>query len=186
MDGETETGITSMVMAAGIDTGDMLMTDKTVIGVNETAPELRVRLAELAAQTMLRTLSALKAGELSQTVQKDSEATYASMLDKEMSRLDFTKTAEQVHNLIRAVSGFAFSDGKRIKILRTRKTDMNSSNDKNNYTPGTLIADTKLYVSCADKLLEITELQPEGGKRITADEFLRGHKIPTGTVLHRE
>jgi methionyl-tRNA formyltransferase len=182
LDGETETGITAMVMADGIDTGDMLIKKTTPIYQDETAAKLRDRLSELAAETLMKTLSLLKAGTLIRTPQNESLATYAPMTDKEMCRIDFSKPAEQVRNLIRAVTGFAFLDGKRIKIFSTRKTDIPSGK----LAPGTLISDTKLFVACGDKLLEITELLPEGGKHITGTEFLRGHNINTGTVLGRE
>jgi methionyl-tRNA formyltransferase len=185
--GDTETGVTSMVMAAGVDTGDMLLTGKTAIGSDETAVELRGRLSEIAATVMLETLSALKDGTLTRTVQDDSQATYAPMIDKNMSRLDFSQTADDVHNTVSAVTGFSFSDGKRIKIYRTHKAKQaGQTKETAAYKPGELFCDNGLFVQCGDHPLEITELQPEGGKRISAADFLRGHTITPGTVLKSE
>jgi methionyl-tRNA formyltransferase len=208
LSGDAETGVTSMVMAAGVDTGDMLLSGKTAIGADETAAELRVRLSEVAADVMLKTLTALKAGTLTRIVQDDSEATYAPMIDKEMCRLDFSQTAEDIHNTVSAVTGFAFSDGKRIKIYRTHQlnptnqtSSANTASSANTSShanqpeqsenasvrkPGELFTDNGLFVQCGDRALEITELQPEGGKRVFAADFLRGHTINPGTVLRSE
>jgi methionyl-tRNA formyltransferase len=200
--GDARTGVTSMVMAAGVDTGDMLLSGATAIGADETAAELRGRLSEIAATVMLETLSALKAGTLVRTVQDDSQATYAPMIDKAMSKLNFNETAKTVHNTVSAVTGYAFSDGKRLKIYRTRQTEQGRQTDKTAkqhpakqdiqsdktavYKPGELFTDNGLFVQCGDTALEITELQPEGGKRVSAADFLRGHTITPGTVLRSD
>ncbi|MDR0974731.1 MAG: methionyl-tRNA formyltransferase [Ruminococcus sp.] len=180
MNGETETGITSMVMAKGLDTGDMLLCEKTPIGENETAANLRVRLSEIAAKTLTETLKALRAGTLHALKQDEKDATYASMINKEQSRINFNDNAAVIHNIIRAVSGFGMLNGKRLKIISTQKTDILATS-----TPGQLISDNGLYINCKDFRLKILELQPEGGKLITADEYLRGHKITDDSVLQR-
>jgi methionyl-tRNA formyltransferase len=182
MNGETETGITAMVMAKGVDTGDMLHTERTAIGADETAAELRVRLSEIAATTMLETLSILKAGTLKRDIQVEKDATFAPMIEKEQSRINFADGSDTVHNTIRAVSGFGFLDGKRLKIFRTHKTDIPVGDGKQ----GQLISENGLYINCGDYRLQILELQPEGGKRIKADDFLRGHKITSDSVLKDE
>ncbi|MDR0903445.1 MAG: methionyl-tRNA formyltransferase [Ruminococcus sp.] len=179
MGGDRETGITSMVMAKGLDTGDMLLARKTEINENETAVNLRLRLSEIAAKTLLDTLAVLKAGKLIATPQNNAEATYAKVIEKNESKVDFTDTAANIHNIIRAVSGFGMLHGKRIKIFSTRKTDIPVGDN----TPGKLISDNGLYINCSDYLLQITELQPEGGKRLSAEEYLRGHKIDSDSVL---
>jgi methionyl-tRNA formyltransferase len=179
MNGERETGITSMVMAKGLDTGDMLLAQKTEIGDDETAVDLRARLSEIAAKTLLDTLSVLKSGKLVASPQDNAKATYASMIEKNESELDFSDTAANIHNIIRAVSGFGMLHGKRLKIFSTRKTNIPA----NGGTPGKLISDNGLYINCSDYLLRITELQPEGGKRLSAEEYLRGHKITDDSVL---
>jgi methionyl-tRNA formyltransferase len=178
MDGEIETGITSMVMAKGLDTGDMLIKSTTEIGENETAAALRSRLSEIAAKTLLDTLSALKSGKLTASKQNTDDASYASMIDKTESKLNFSDTAKNIHNLIRAITGFGMLHGKRIKVFSTRKTDITAKGE-----PGQLISDNGLYINCSDYLLEITELQPEGGKLLSADEYLRGHKIDSDSIL---
>jgi methionyl-tRNA formyltransferase len=184
MNGETETGITSMVMAAGVDTGDMLLCEKTVIDENETAAALRVRLSEIAADTMLKTLAALRSDTLTQTPQDDTNATFAPMIGKDESRIDFSKSANALHNTIRAITGYSFLEGKRVKLIGTRKTEKTAPGG---ITPGQIISDGGLYVQCGDGLLQITELLPEGGKRaVSAEEFLRGHKIQPGARFTHE
>ncbi|MDR0943470.1 MAG: methionyl-tRNA formyltransferase [Ruminococcus sp.] len=182
MEGETETGITAMVMAKGVDTGDMLLTEKTLIGIDETAFELRQRLSEIAAKTMLKTLDILKSGSLKRDIQIETDATFAPMIDKGLSLINFSDLSDTVHNVIRAVSGYGFLDGKRLKLFRTHKTNIPVKDGK----PGQLISDNGLYINCGDYRLQILELQPEGGKRIKADDFLRGHKITSESVLRRE
>jgi methionyl-tRNA formyltransferase len=131
---------------------------------------------------MLDTLKSLKAGTLTRTVQNDADATFAPMTDKDLSRLDFSQSAQTVHDTIRAVTGFAFRDGGRLKIYRTKMTDKTSS-----LIPGTLFTDDgALFVQCEDRPLRITELQPDGGKRVKASDFLNGHPVKPGTVLTRE
>jgi methionyl-tRNA formyltransferase len=182
MEGETETGITAMVMAKGVDTGDMLLTERTAIGIDETAAELRVRLAEIAATAMLKTLDILKSGTLKRDIQNESEATFAPMIDKNQSRIDFSDMSVTIHNTIRAISGYGFLDGKRLKLFRTHKTDIPVGDG----IPGQLISDNGLFVNCKDYRLQILELQSEGGKRINADDFLRGHKITPDSVIKDE
>jgi methionyl-tRNA formyltransferase len=172
--GETETGVTSMQMDKGLDTGDILLSRHILIGKNETAEELRQRLSELSAAVMCETIEELKSGNLEPQKQDDLFSTYAAMITKDMSALDFTKDALTLHRTVRALTGFCFADGKRLKIFKTLLTDIPSK------TPGKLFFEgDKLYLSTSDKDLEITELQIEGKNRQSAEEFLRGHSPNT-------
>jgi methionyl-tRNA formyltransferase len=177
LSGTAETGVTAMQMDKGLDTGDILLVKSLLIGENETADELSERLSELSAKVMLKTLDDLKSGGLSPQKQDDELSSYAAMITKEMSALDFTKDALTLHLTVRAVSGYCFYEGKRLKIYKTKLTRKNSD------TPGRMFSeDGKLYISARDRCLEISELQIEGKKRQSADEFLQGHKTDTVVV----
>jgi methionyl-tRNA formyltransferase len=182
LNGDKRTGVTSQQMGTGLDTGDMLITETLTIGEDETAPELTERLSKLAAKVMADTIIALKSGSLNPVKQIDSDSTYAPMIQKEMSLIDFSGDIEKENNKIKAITGYAFFEGKRIKILRSFITDKLSK------TPvGTLISEGgKLFVNIGGKLLGISELQLEGGKKQTAEQFLPGHKITDGMVLTDE
>jgi methionyl-tRNA formyltransferase len=172
--GETETGVTSMQMDKGLDTGDILLARHILVGANETAAELKIRLSELSAAVMCETIEDLKSGNLEPQAQDDSLSSYAPMINKEMSALDFSKTAQEIHKTIRALSGYCFLEGKRLKIYKTLITERKSE------TPGLLFSDDgKLYIGASDKCLEIIELQLEGKKRQTAEEFINGHNKDT-------
>jgi methionyl-tRNA formyltransferase len=172
--GAAETGVTSMQMDKGLDTGDILLVKSLLIGENETAAELSDRLSELSAKVMLKTIDDLKSGVLSPQKQDDELSSYAAMITKDMSALDFSKKALALHLTVRALSGFCFFEGKRLKIFRTNLTRKKSD------TPGRMFSeDGKLYISAADYCLEVTELQLEGKKRQPAEEFLQGHTADT-------
>ena len=113
LNGETRTGITAMQMAEGLDTGDMLLKKEIPIGPEETAAELHDRLAVLAAETLAETLELLEQGKIQPEPQDDEKSSYASRITKDMSQLDFTRSAAELHNLIRAITGFTMLDGKR-------------------------------------------------------------------------
>lgn len=178
LNGETQTGITAMQMAEGLDTGDILLTKIIDIGKEETAPELSERLGVLAAQTLDETLERLDAGTLVPQKQDDARASYAPRITKEMSRLDFSQPASRLHNLIRAITGYTTLDGRRLKVYASRVvSDVKGK-------PGTVTDSKNWVVACGDgNGLQFLEVQPEGKKRMGAAEFLRGRRIPAGTVL---
>ncbi|MDE5993716.1 MAG: methionyl-tRNA formyltransferase, partial [Oscillospiraceae bacterium] len=123
LNGEKVTGVTTMLMAEGIDTGDMLLSKSTEIGENETASELHDRLSELGAEVLLETVKAVKSDSLTPVPQEDSQSTHAPMLTKDMCPIDFSKSAQEVHNQIRGLSAFPCAttvlDGKRLKVYRS-------------------------------------------------------------------
>lgn len=182
INGETETGVTTMLMDEGVDTGDILEVSKLTIGENETAEELFERLSLLSAELMVSTLEKLEKGEI--TPKKQAEkATYAPMIKKEMALVDFSKSAIDVHNAVRGFyswpCAYFFLDGKRIKVIKTR------IGDNTNQKYGTVIGNTdELIIACGEGTsIRILELQPEGSKPMTAKQMLCGKAIPLGTVI---
>ena len=180
LNGETETGVTSMQMGEGLDTGDMLIKKATKIGENETYEELYARLAVMGGEVLAETLEAVENGTLSPEKQDDSLSCYSPMIRKEMSALDFSKTAAEVHNTIRGVTGFTMLDGKRLKVFRSEISD-NIAPDAEN---GSIVDEKRFAVKCGDgKAVVFTEVQPEGKKRMAAEDFLRGKKLVKGEIL---
>ncbi len=178
LNGETKTGVTAMQMAEGLDTGDMLLKKEISIGEEETAAELHDRLAALSAEVLAETLTALEQGTLRAEPQNDALSSYASRITKEMSALDFTRPAAELHDRIRAITGFTILEGKRLKVYASRVTEPVSG------TPGTIVDEKAFVVACGDgKGLRLTEIQPEGKRRMTAEEFLRGKTLCKGETL---
>ena len=180
LNGEEKTGVTAMQMDDGIDTGDMLLKAELPIPPNMTGGELHDALSELGAQVLSDTLKALKNGDLHPTKQT-GESNYAPMLNKALCPIDFSRTAQNVHNHVRGLSPFptatAVLHGKRMKIHTTRLTENTST-----APAGTIVSVADgIEVVCGDgKTVVLTELQPEGKKRMTAKAFLVGHKLQAG------
>ncbi len=182
--GERETGVTTMLTDVGMDTGDILLADRAPIRENETAGELSARLSVLGAETLRRTLIALENGTLSRTPQDETLATKCPLLKKEHGRLDFFSAAQVVHNRARGVTpwpgAYALLGDEMLKLHQTRLSERPVGDE----TPGTLDGDagTGLFVRCADAWLAIVSLQAAGGKRLGAQTFLRGRAL-AGKVL---
>ncbi len=187
LDGEEYAGVTAMQMDVGLDTGDMLLVEKTRIGENETSGELFDRLADMGARLLIKTLDKLQKDELKPEKQNDEESTYASMLDKSMSPVDWNNSAQQVHNQIRGLDPWPVAltvyNGKTLKLFRSYLTDSLGSGEA-----GTVKAVKEgLAVFCGDgKPVIITEVQYEGKKRMKAADFLRGNPIPDGYSLLKD
>lgn len=184
LDGQEYAGVTSMQMDVGLDTGDMLLVEKTKIGENETSGELYDRLTVIGAELLIKTLKAIETGNISPEKQDDSKSSYASMLDKSMSPVDWSKSAQQIHNQIRGLDpwpvALTYLDGKSLKLFRSEISE-NLGSGK----PGEAVAlKNGLGVFCGDgKAVIIKEVQFEGKKRMNAADFLRGHSLEKGTVL---
>ena len=172
IDGEPVTGVTTMYMGEGLDTGDMILKKETPIGEEETYGELHDRLAEIGAQALAETLDLIERGEAPREKQDDSLSSYAPMLDKEIARLDFSQPAQKLHNLIRGLSPWPVArtsyNGKLLKVHRARVVTGKSG------TPG--LDKKKLLVACGQDALELVEVQLEGGKRIGGEDFMRGRQ----------
>lgn len=181
LNGEKVTGVTSMLMAEGLDTGDMLIKSETEIGEDETASSLHDRLSEMGAKVLLDTVNAIEKGTLTPEPQDDALSSYAVRITKEMSALDFGRTAQELHNVIRGITGFTTLEGKRLKAYGSKVIALKNGDSLENGA----VADTeKFIVKCGDGMgLMLTEIQPEGKKRMKTEDFLRGKKIETGTVL---
>lgn len=178
LDGMTKTGVTSMMMEEGLDTGDMLIKKQVLITENMTADELHDKLSEVGAEVLLETLEAVENGTLDPQKQDDSQSTYAKMITKDMSALNFNLPANQVHNVIRGVTGFTVLDGKRLKIYRSKLAE------NVNAEAGTITDTDNFTVACGDgNGVTFLEVQYEGSKRMTTDNFLRGRKITKGQKL---
>ncbi|SFC87032.1 methionyl-tRNA formyltransferase [Ruminococcus albus] len=179
---EKTTGITTMLMGEGLDTGDMLLKCETEIGENETAAELFDRLADMGADLIVETLEKLEKGEITPVPQNEEEATYAPMLTKELSPIDFTKTAREVHKQICGLSDWPCAttliSGKRLKVYHSEIVEGNS--DK---PAGTVVKAKDLTIACGEGLIRFTEIQAEGSKRMATADYLRGKPIAEGTVL---
>jgi methionyl-tRNA formyltransferase len=179
MAGDAETGVTIMRMNEGLDTGDMAMVERFAIGPDMTAGELHDALAPLGADLMLRALGALERGGLQLTPQPADGVTYAAKIAKAETRIDWARSAAEVHNHIRGLSPFPGAwfelGGVRIKVLRTTRVDGHGR-------PGTLL-DDRLTVACGDGAVRILDLQRAGKQPMRAEDFLRGTPIAPATVL---
>ena len=182
MNGETETGVTTMYMAEGLDTGDMILKEKVSITPDMTASRLHDELSSLGAKLIVQTLEMLEQGTAPCTPQTDENTCYAAMITKDDCRIDFTLSADTIYDQIRGLSAspcaFTFLEGKRLKVYFAEKI-----NSPVTAPAGTVIAGEGLCVACGTGALRLTDIQPEGGKRMTDSDFLRGRKIPAGTVL---
>lgn len=183
INGFKKTGVTSMQMDEGLDTGDMLIKGELEIGENETAGELHDRLSLLGADVLEKTIAALEKGELKPEKQNHEEFTYASMLSKELSPIDWTMSAQQVHNKIRGLSPWPSANAKlNGKTVKIHKSILSSA--KGNYAGEIVESGKMLVVSCGDlNCIEILILQAEGKKAMSAADFLRGNPINTGDMF---
>ena len=177
LDGLRETGVTAMYLCREMDAGDIIDVSKTSIGENETAGELLDRLAVLGADLLSKTLSRFAAeGKVPAAPQNPDEVCYAPMLDKTMCPIDWNKTAQQVHNHVRGLHPWPVAtmelQGKKFKVHETRMVSGSGA-------PGQILGLTKtgLVVACGEGAVEITSLQAEGGKRMAATDYFRGHPL---------
>lgn len=183
LNGDKETGVTIMQMDKGLDTGDILSTVKTDIDINETAEELFDRLSVIGADELINVINKLGTDEINPKKQDESKATYVTKITRELCPIDWSKSALEIHNQVRGLqtwpSASTTIDGKTLKIHKTVLTDI-----KGNKSAQVVDNKNKIVVCCGDgNCLEITELQLEGKKRMSAASFLQGYKIPSGALL---
>ena len=176
LDGLTETGVTAQHMALKMDAGDIIDVAKTPIGPDETAGELLEKLAVLGADLLSRVLTRFVQGDVAGVPQNEENVSFAPMLDKSMCPIDFTKTARQVHNQVRGLHPWPVAtmelQGRKFKVHATKIVD--GSGD-----PGEILGLTKtgLKIACGEGAVEVTSLQAEGGKRMAAPDYFRGHPL---------
>ncbi len=182
MDGLKVSGVTSMYMEKGLDTGDMLIKRELPIGEETTAGEYHDKLAVVGGEVLLETLDALKAGKLTPVKQDDALSTYASQLSKAEGEINWNETASAVYNKVRGLNpwpkAFSFIGGKRFVVDFVYKTTGCG-------TPGEVLQadENGLLVACGEEAVIIKEFKPEGKKMMNVSDYLRGHKIEKGLIL---
>lgn len=187
IDGEAVTGVTTMQMDEGLDTGDMLLKTEVPITAEETGESLHDKLAKAGAALCVETLAKLQEGSIVPEKQGESPTAYAKMLDKKLGNIDWTKSAVEIERLVRGLnswpSAYTYWNKKVVKIWKASVTDENS-----NEQVGTVVKVEKdgFYVQTGNGLLKVLELQIPGKKRMDAGAFLRGYTIEPGEVFHQE
>lgn len=187
IDGEVVTGVTTMQMDEGLDTGDMLLKTEVPITAEETGESLHDKLAKAGAALCVETLAKLQEGSIIPEKQGESPTAYAKMLDKKLGNIDWTKSAVEIERLVRGLnswpSAYTYWNKKVVKIWKASVTDENS-----NEQAGTVVKVEKdgFYVQTGNGLLKVLELQIPGKKRMDAGAFLRGYTIEPGEVFHQE
>ncbi len=181
--GETVTGVTSMRIDEGLDTGDILLQRELPIGPDATSEEMYPLLAELGASVMVETLAGLAAGTIVPRKQDDAQSSVAPMLTREDAKVDFRAPAGVIYDRWRGFQpwpgAYAFLDGKKLTLHRMRRAFMTEKRK-----PGEVTMDGGVFVGCGEGWIELMEVQLEGKKRMPLQEFLRGTALKSGTVLH--
>ena len=176
LDGLRETGVTAQHMVLKMDAGDVIDTAKTPIGENETAGELLDRLAVLGADLLSRVLTRFENGDVTGVPQDESKVTFAPMLDKSMCPIDWNRTARQVHDQVRGLHPWPVATmelkGQKFKVHTTAVVEGQGQ-------PGEILGLTKtgLVIACGEGAVEVRSLQVEGGKRMAAPDYFRGHPL---------
>ncbi len=183
LNGDTETGVAVQQMNEGIDTGDLLLVKKTKIDINETSAELFDRLSLLGADALDKTINMIENDSVKRTPQPDGDFGYAKMISREMSPIDWSKSAFEIHNQVRGLQTWPCADtvinGKKVKIHKTLLSEL-----KGNSTGKIMNNKGVLTVTCGDgKCLDIVEIQPDGKKRMDIKSFLAGNTIEIGAVI---
>ena len=182
VNGEAVTGVTIMRIDAGLDTGPMLLKVETVIGADETALDLGRRLSLMGADLLVEALDALAAGRVVPQSQDNAQATYAPMLKKEDGRIDWSRSASQIHNQVRGMQPWpgAYSSfrGGALHVWRARPTEAGAG-----HPPGSLLRIKPLLVACGAGALELVEVQMEGRKRMPAADFANGQRLVENEIL---
>jgi methionyl-tRNA formyltransferase len=199
IEGEQETGVTIMRMVKALDAGPMLATARRAIGPNETSEEIERDLSMLGAPLLVSMVDALSAGPVPEVPQDDRAATYARRITREDGIIDWTRSAEAIHDLIRGLHPWphtsTYHRGKRLILLRSEKGSggfFDSRGEKKPpdpfSVPGTIVGASgdRLWVATGDGVIAITELQAEGRRPMTAREFLAGHRMTPGDLLTSE
>ena len=182
---EKETGITTMLMDEGMDTGDILLSSKLKIASDDTSGTLHDRLADLGADLLIQTLKTFETGNINPISQDHTQATYAPMLKKNDGRMNWKLPAESLEAFIRGMTpwpgAFTFHEKKRLKFFKARTIVMDTD-----ASPGTVIKGfpDELWISTGKGVLSVMEIQGESGKRLLIKDFLRGYQLPPGTHLH--
>ena len=187
INGETKTGVTTMYMDEGIDTGDILLQEETPIYDDETGGSLHDRLADMGANLLIKTLKGIEDNTITRIKQDDSKSNYVGMLNKSHGKMDFTKSAIELERLVRGLnpwpSAYTTLNGIMFKIWEAKAIEDNSQYE--GIKEGTIVKINKysLVVKTGKGLLELFQVQLEGKKRMIVEDFLRGYNVEEGTVL---
>ena len=185
INGDEMSGVTTMLMDVGVDTGDILLAEEVRLDVKETGGSLFDKLSRVGADLLIKTIDGLEKGNIVPVPQDESEATHAGMLSKKMGLIDFDQNAEVIERLIRGLNpwpgAYTFIDGKKLTIWDSDVEEKGETYEE----PGTIVSVSKDYlgVQCRDSILKINELQIEGKKRMSTGDFLNGKKISPGEKL---
>ncbi len=181
VNGETRTGVTTMRIDAGLDTGDMLLKRATEIGPGENAIELGNRLAQMGADLLVQTLDGLAAGTIVPEKQDPAAATYSPLLKKEDGLIDWSRPAAEIHNRVRGMQpwpgAYTTLRGQKLHIWKSR-TEIRAAG-----APGALISVKPLLVSCGEGVLELLEVQSEGRKRLSGSDFANGQRLAENEIV---
>ena len=181
LNGDDVTGVTTMYMSEGLDTGDIIDYVETSIGENETASELFERLAPMGAKLLEKTLSEIESGLAIRTPQDDSKATYAPILTKKIAKINFNMSARRVHKFICGLSdwpcAYCYLEGKKLKVCRSLL------NNEYSGKPGEILDNKRLIIGCESGAVEFIEVQLEGKKKMLARDFLNGSSLKRGKIL---
>lgn len=187
INGESKTGITTMFMDEGIDTGDILLQEETPIYDDETGGSLHDRLADMGAKLLIKTLDGVKDGSIKRIKQDDSKSNYVGMLNKNMGKMDFTKSAIELERLVRGLnpwpSAYTSLNDKMFKIWEAKAIEDDSKYEEAKVGTIVLINKTTIVVKTGKGLLELFEVQLEGKKRMLVKDFLRGYQVKVGDIL---
>lgn len=184
INGEEKTGVTTMYMDEGLDTGDMILQKEFALDNEITAGELHDKMMVVGAETLKETLDLIEKGCAPRTKQNHDDFSYAPMMDKSLGNIDFNKKAKDIHNLVRGVnpwpSAYTTYDGKTMKVWKTKVL-----NEESQKAPGTILSVDKdgMKVSTLDKLILLEEIQMPGKKRVLVSEYIKGNSIDTSKIL---
>ncbi|MCH1961012.1 MULTISPECIES: methionyl-tRNA formyltransferase [Romboutsia] len=184
INGEEKTGVTTMYMDEGLDTGDMILQKEFALDNEITAGELHDKMMVVGAETLKETLDLIEKGCAPRTKQNHDEFSYAPMMDKSLGNIDFNKSAKDIHNLVRGVnpwpSAYTTYDGKTMKVWKTKVL-----NEESQKAPGTILSVDKdgIKVSTLDKVILLEEIQMPGKKRVLVSEYIKGNSIDTSKIL---
>ena len=186
INGEKVTGVTTMYMDVGMDTGDMILKEETEIAPDETTGELWDRLAKIGAELLVKTLEQIE-NKTAPSIPQGEDFSMAPMLDKEMSKIDWeSKTVQEIKNLVRGLNPimgtYSYLNGKKIKIWKVDVVEADNENVKN----GTVLkSDSKdgLYIKAKDGVIKVLEIQGENAKKMNIQDFLRGNQIEVGSIF---
>ena len=192
LNGDEKSGVTIMHMAETMDTGDIIMAEEVILAADETAGTLHDKLAEIGGPLLITAMEALETGRAPRIRQNEEEATHVKMLDKTMGNIDFNKSALQLERWIRGLNpwptAYTKLEGKMCKLWKAEVLSAEElTKEEKNFMPGTVLRVEKenFDVLTGEGVLRIKELQLEGKRKMTAEEFLRGFKLEAGTVLGR-